>query len=143
MVMAVTVRILAGQYLLAQAGRPPGGQGRATDIISWSLVLIGGLIAAFVAVAWFRKWMHDDGAASDDAPALTLGDLRELRARGEMTEQEYELAKAKVLVEARAMAGNVGDPLGGRDRSGAGQPSPRPAATPPASPAVPTDNTDA
>jgi hypothetical protein len=129
--------------LLAQAGRPPGGQGRATDVISWSLVLVGGLIAAFVAVAWFRKWMRDDDATGDAVPALTLGDLRELRARGEMTEQEYELARAKVLGQARAMAAGVPDPLGDRARSGADQASSPPAADPPADPAVPTDNTDA
>jgi hypothetical protein len=82
----------------------------AASIIVTSLILIGLLFAGFYAISRLRRWLNED----DDAPSakigFTLGDLRELHRRGEMTTEEYEKAKNQMLAAGKSMTKGI-DPL--------------------------------
>src|SRR5688572_769627 len=105
-------------------------------VFGWSLVLIILLVGGFYAISKLRQWLKDD-AAPGPAIGFTLSDLRQLHRQGQMTDEEFERAKAKMVASGKAMASKLPDPLA-RDRRGpASQPPSR--AIPPVDPADPTD----
>ena len=109
--------------------------GSMLRVIGWSLVLICLLVVGFFAISKLRQWLRED-----DTPApgigFTLSDLRQLHKQGQMTDEEFERAKAKIVGGAKAMAAKLPDPLA-RDRGGgAGGAKGRPPAAPPGPPAV-------
>jgi hypothetical protein len=70
--------------------------------ILWvSLLLIGLLIAAFVIVAQVRRRLRADDAPLAGNAGFTLSDLRQLHKSGQMSDREFELAKAKILEAAK------------------------------------------
>jgi hypothetical protein len=98
--------------LLAQADSVIG-------IIGWSIVLIVFLVGMFVAVSYLKKWMQDDDVAGPVGVGLTLSDLRKIHEAGEMTDEEYERARTKMMASAKAQTANMPDPAGGRRAPGA------------------------
>ena len=101
------------------------GEGSILPVFGWSFVLICLLIGGFFAISRLRQWLRED-----DTPAPTIGftlsDLRQLHKQGQMTDEEFERAKAKIVGSAKAMASKLPDPLA-RDRK-------PPPGTPPAPP---------
>ena len=80
------------------------------SVIFWSLILIILGVAGLYIVLWVRKWLKDE----DDEPAgigFTLGDLRNLHRKGEITDEEFERARSQMLSGAKAMAEKLPDPL--------------------------------
>lgn len=79
-------------------------------VFGWSLVLLALLLIGFFAISRLRQWLKED-----DTPVggigFTLSDLRQLHKQGQMTDAEYERAKAKILGGAKAMAAKLPDPL--------------------------------
>lgn len=72
------------------------------NVMWWSVVLIGLLLAAFVAVAQVKKRL----VRSDDisGSGFTLSDLRQLHRDGKMTDGEFEKAKQAIVVAAQRAA---------------------------------------
>jgi hypothetical protein len=68
----------------------------------WLVVLIGLLLAAFVAVVQVKKRLlrSDDSHGS----GFTLSDLRRLHREGKMTDEEFEKAKQIIVVGAQRAA---------------------------------------
>ncbi len=69
------------------------------QIITWSLVLIAALIALFTTVNWLRKKL----TGKDPIPGgggFTLGELRDLYRQGQITQEQFERAKARVVEQA-------------------------------------------
>jgi hypothetical protein len=65
-------------------------------------ILLGGLLVAMLIVSWVRKRLKEP-----DEPAsagFTLSDLRQLHKSGQMSDEEFERAKAKVVEAARRAA---------------------------------------
>lgn len=91
---------------------------QTVSVLGWSAVLIVLIVGAFMAVMWLRRWIKDD-----DVPTAKIGfsltDLRELHRRGEMTDEEFERARAKMTASAKAIAASIPDPAGGRRAPGA------------------------
>lgn len=67
-----------------------------------ALVLAGGGIYTALAV---RKWMRTDDSPTEP---FTLHDLRELHARGELTEAEFQALRAEMIGAARGRAERAG-----------------------------------
>jgi hypothetical protein len=68
------------------------------NVLWWSVVLIGLVLVAFVAVAQVKKrFVRSDDAAG---PGFTLADLRALHRSGKMSDEEFEKAKQVILVAA-------------------------------------------
>ena len=86
---------------------------QASRAVGWSLVLIALIVVAFLAVMQLRKWLQSDDGEAAPSIGFTLGDLRQLHKEGEMTDEEFERARAKMMAGAKAMAQNLPDPLAG------------------------------
>jgi hypothetical protein len=72
-----------------------------TTIIIWSLVLIAVIVGAFVAVMLVKKWVNQPVESGLGAQAgFTLSDLRRLHKSGEISNEEFEKARARILVAA-------------------------------------------
>lgn len=86
------------------------------------MVLAGLVIVLGVAVMWLRR-RFIEGEATGQREPMTLGDLRDLRAQGLLSQQEFDRLKGAIIDAARADAGLD-------DRSGtlreAGEPSDKP-----------------
>jgi hypothetical protein len=76
------------------------------SVIGWSLVVFVFVIGGFYAITWVRRWMKDDEVSAIGL-GFTLGDLRDLHRRGEMTDEEYEKAKAKIVRGTQAEAERI------------------------------------
>src|SRR4051812_1814242 len=71
-------------------------------IIIASLFVIGLIIAAFVLIAYVRRRIREeDNSSSSGGPGFTLSDLRRLHKSGQMSDEEFERAKVKILEAAK------------------------------------------
>ena len=69
-------------------------------IVIWSIGLLLALLVMMGLIVWLRKRMS---SISELGPqGFTLADLRELRRKGAMTEEEFEQAKAKLVQAVQA-----------------------------------------
>jgi hypothetical protein len=78
-------------------------------ILLWSIVLIVLLVGAFMGVMYLRRWVMDDGSGgtSDEDKAklgFTLGDLRLMHQRGQLTDAEFETARAQMIAATQRAA---------------------------------------
>jgi hypothetical protein len=93
-----------------------------------SLIVV--CIACMALVLWVRKWVRDAGPAPRQM-GFTLSDLRQMHRDGQLSTEEFERAKEKIVATARhnLLATGKPDPAAGpRARSG-----------PPVSPDEPAD----
>jgi hypothetical protein len=78
-------------------------------ILLWSIVLIVLLVGAFMGVMYLRRWVMDDGSGttSDEDKAklgFTLGDLRRMHQRGQLTDAEFETARTQMIAATQRAA---------------------------------------
>ncbi len=81
-----------------QGATPANG---SSQIITWSLILVGILIVGLVIIMRLKKKLTQ----TDELTAgvgFTLSDLRELHKNGKMSDEEFEKAKAQIVAMARA-----------------------------------------
>ena len=103
---------------------PPLVLAQYVSMFGWLLVLLVLVIAGFIGISWLRKWMKEDEVPSGGT-GFGLGELRQMHARGELTTEEYERARAKMTASAKAITANMPDPAGGRRAPGASPPNNR------------------
>jgi Short C-terminal domain len=70
------------------------------------------VVAGFVVISWLRKWMKEE--IPTGGLGFGLSELRQMHARGELTDEEYERARGKLTASAKAVTANMPDPAGGR-----------------------------
>ena len=76
----------------------------AADALIWSAVVLGVCVAMFWLISVIRKRLRDT-TISDVPPAgFTLSDLRRLHESGQMNDEEFERAKAKLLAVTKFAA---------------------------------------
>ena len=74
----------------------------AASVIKLSLVLVALVIAGWITVWQVRRRLTQPDESS--GAGFTLSDLRRLHKSGQMSDAEFERAKAKVVEAARAAA---------------------------------------
>jgi hypothetical protein len=81
---------------MAQSSAGAGGTG---SIVAWVIVLMLAAIVGFWAAMMIRKraLSADDEESTE---GLTLGALRDMHARGDLDDEEYERARAAILARA-------------------------------------------
>jgi uncharacterized membrane protein len=95
---------------LLAASDVSGGVGR---IIVWAVVLAVLVVALGYGLLALRRWWLGEDVA-DAAPEWTLQDLRELKAKGELNEAEYQALRGAAIAGIRGSAdGNDGETNGG------------------------------
>ncbi|MEW6253128.1 MAG: SHOCT domain-containing protein [Planctomycetota bacterium] len=90
------------------AGMPPGTE--FLRIFLWfAAVAVLALAGFYIAVA-IRRWTQRDEPVEN----FTLQSLREMRARGELSEQEFTAMRAVLLAQAKAAEDVSTDETGGQ-----------------------------
>jgi len=84
-------------------------------VIWWMLVLIVLIIAAFIVVVRIKRWASKDEEAGEN---FTLSDLRRLHKNGQMSAEEFEKARALIVVQSQQAQQSKEKP--GPDRKPAG-----------------------
>jgi hypothetical protein len=64
-------------------------------VLVWSIVLIGLLLAAAVAVMFLRRWMSAD--APGRSAEFTLAELRQMHRDGRLSDDEFGRMKDRLL----------------------------------------------
>ncbi|RIK67463.1 MAG: hypothetical protein DCC65_06440 [Planctomycetota bacterium] len=89
-----------------------------SQAILWGGVLIVAIVVLGVVVWGIRRWLF--GVRTEEAPeSWSLQHLRELRASGQISPEEFEILRANLLKSARKSGGGGGEPSGGRRSAGA------------------------
>ncbi len=78
------------------------------EVFFWGLVLLGAVCVLGISVWVVRRWsLSTPASAGDDA--WSLQNLREMKAKGQITKGEFESLKTKVLEASRmSMRSNDG-----------------------------------
>lgn len=81
-------------------------------VAPWCAALLIASVALSLGAFWLRRRL----AAQDDSEPLTMGfslsDLRAMHTRGELTDQEYEHAKGRMVARTRAGLADESAPAG-------------------------------
>lgn len=106
-------RVLTSAVVIAQSRVAPAPS-RSMDvgaIMVWAGVLVVVVIGGGLALFWIRRrLLASDAATGGDA--VSLQTLRDMKARGELSDAEFEAAKAVVLEQLGGVGirGGAGDP---------------------------------
>lgn len=83
-------------------------------ILPWAGSLVGVVLVFAAGWSIYRKRMIQDQQA--DRPLWSLQELRDMHARGELQDEEFERLKARVIEQSGASAGKPArDPSGGAE----------------------------
>jgi len=85
-------------------------------VIFRALVLIVIAIAAMYAVLRLRRWLKEDDVPTGGI-GFSLGDLRAMHRRGEISDAEFEKARSQMLDGAKKLAETLPDPLARSNRT--------------------------
>lgn len=122
--IAVTGGALAQSSGGIAPGSSSGNSASAQTIALWAAAMIGAIVlGAVVLFVLRRKLLGSDD--SDSGDLLSLHDLRQMHARGDLSDEEFDVAKAALLgLASRRDALNAtpgfdltGEPLPGRAAS--------------------------
>ena len=80
---------LASITILAQRGNPTG------SILGWSIGLIVMVLVLLAAVVWMRRRLSPTRESGQTG--FSLADLRALRQKGAINQEEFERAKARIV----------------------------------------------
>src|SRR4051794_17828072 len=79
---------------------PPANDANWTPVLVGCLILIVVVVLGLLTVSWIKRRMQ---AAEEPVPAgFTLSDLRQLHKAGQITDEEFERAKAKTIERYKA-----------------------------------------
>lgn len=102
---------IVGQVSSAAPPAAPATQSSASDvfmtILPYAGVIIGGAIIGGVIMMIVRRRI--DASGSGTPVGFTLSDLKELRDRGELSDEEFERARQDVITRARKAFRSGGD----------------------------------
>ena len=65
------------------------------DILPWLILLVGVVVAGGIVIYMMRRYLTSDAGQSGDG--FTLHDLRQLHAAGELSDEEFEKARAAMI----------------------------------------------
>ncbi len=113
--------VSAAWLTLAQSNRRPP----TVDIMFWLGVLLIICIVGFVFVTWLKKRLDAEQVESSGSvmDSFGLSDLRRLHREGELTDEEFERARHKMLIAAGAIEPDVDDDDGEPDPPAAPAPT--------------------
>ncbi len=87
--------------VLAQAPEPGGGHKYGEgDVFFWGAVLIGLVTVGSVIIMFLRRRLKA-GASPVQGAGFSLSELRAMRDRGEITPEEYEQTRTRVIAAVK------------------------------------------
>jgi hypothetical protein len=86
------------RILTIGSGTAPAGNLLA-EVLPWVLVLIGFVVIASVIIMWLHRRIRSDQPSGGGG--FTLHDLRQMHARGELSDAEFQRARESVIAGVR------------------------------------------
>lgn len=83
------------EHALLAYQNPSDGSQLFTQVLPWLIVLMVGVIVGGVAIMLVRRQFNS--GSRKPAGGFTLQDLRDLHARGELTDEEFQRAKTLMI----------------------------------------------
>jgi uncharacterized membrane protein len=80
-------------------------------IFIWSLVLVAFLIGMFLLVHQIKNWVKSPEASI--GTGFTLSDLRQLHKSGQMSDEEFDKAKSRIIEAAQKASARPATTRGG------------------------------
>lgn len=74
-----------------------------SDMLPWLMVLLVAVVIGLFAVTRVKRWLKREEEPTVRS-GFTLGDLRLMRQRGEITAEEFDRTKAQVIAAAQRAA---------------------------------------
>jgi uncharacterized membrane protein len=74
------------------------------DVLMWGAILIGIVFVGSLFIMLLRRRLKDPALSTGADAGFSLSDLREMRDRGEITIEEYEQTRARVIAKVKALA---------------------------------------
>ena len=87
----------------------------STEILKWLAVIVVAAIVVIVVAVIARRILMGEDEDQSGTPGFTLGDLRKMHERGELSDEEYDTARRGMIARSRAMMETPAD-----DRPAAG-----------------------
>ena len=84
---------------LSRLAQTAGSERLLTEVLPWSLAVLAAVVVLLVAVSYYRRRLRAGHGGSGEL--WSLQDLREMHARGDLSDQEFERLKARVIAEQR------------------------------------------
>lgn len=95
----------------------PIAQSDFGGFLLWTAVVVAAMVAMAVFVTWLRRQLFHSEDVTDNQPFM-LDDLRQLRDSGQISEEEYERARDRLLGSIR---GQMPEPTEPRAEESDGQ----------------------
>jgi len=74
------------------------------DVLIWGAILIGVVFVGSVFIMLLRRRLKDAASSAGADAGFSLSELRAMRDREEITPEEYEQTRAKVIAKVKALA---------------------------------------
>jgi hypothetical protein len=76
------------------------------SIIFWLLVLLVLIVLGFLAAMFVKRWLMDSPEEPRRA-GFTLSDLRQMHKNGQMTDEQFERARQRIISASKAVPGTT------------------------------------
>ncbi len=102
--------------VLANGSRDPAGA--LLSCVGWVLlIVIATVVLVLVALSLKKRYSNDDGGGGDiPVGGFMVGDLRRMRDRGEISDEEYERARERIVTAAKQLLAKDTEKAGDPDR---------------------------
>ena len=80
--------------------------GSSGSIIFWLIVLIVLVVLGFLAAMFVKRWLMETSEEPRRA-GFTLSDLRQMHKSGQMTDEQFERARQRIITSAKAVPGTT------------------------------------
>src|SRR5438128_619757 len=71
------------------------------QVMVWGGLLMVAVVAGFGVILLIRRYLRDPSAGQPADPGFSLSELRAMRDRGEITPEEYENTRARVIATVK------------------------------------------
>jgi hypothetical protein len=72
------------------------------QIMLWCALLLVVAIIGFLLVLALKRWQSGEGASAAVGPLFSISELRKLRDQGQISDEEFERARAAIIGQAGA-----------------------------------------
>lgn len=86
-------------WKLGRLAQIAGSEGLLTKLLPWSFAVLAAVVVLLVAVGYYRRRLRAGEAGGGEL--WSLQHLREMHARGDLSDEEFKRLKAGVIAEQR------------------------------------------
>src|SRR5690348_15499986 len=80
------------------------------DVMYWGGLLILVILVGAAGILLVRRWMRGGDSGGQPDAGFSLSDLRAMRDRGEITSEEYEQTRARVIAKVKGRQNSTDEP---------------------------------